>query len=190
MTLPNADRAVIKGTKLFDYLLSNSHPVGRFKAKFFANLGYSQENWQRFETDLRNQHLTRPATLVGTTGHGRKYEIRAILNGPNGRASEVVSAWIIRNGEDVPRFVTAYPGGSPMTFRELDIVVLEKDFPAHGLKRGDLGAVVEVYEPDAVEVEFVAASGKTKALVTLNVADIRAVGDDDLVSVRAFKRTA
>jgi hypothetical protein len=77
-----------------------------------------------------------------------------------------------------------------MTFRELDIVVLEKDFPAHGLKRGDLGAVVEVYEPDAVEVEFVAASGKTKALVTLNVADIRAVGDDDLVSVRAFKRTA
>ena len=77
-----------------------------------------------------------------------------------------------------------------MTFRELDIVVLEKDCPAHGLKRGDLGAVVEVYEPDAVEVEFVAASGKTKALVTLNVADIRAVGDDDLVSVRAFKRTA
>ena len=77
-----------------------------------------------------------------------------------------------------------------MTFRELDTVVLEKDLPAHGLKRGDLGAVVEVYQPDAVEVEFVAASGKTKALVTLNVADIRAVGDDDLVSVRAYKRTA
>ena len=77
-----------------------------------------------------------------------------------------------------------------MKFRELDTVVLEKDLPAHGLKRGDLGAVVEVYQPDAVEVEFVAASGKTKALVTLNVADIRAVGDDDLVSVRAYKRTA
>ena len=77
-----------------------------------------------------------------------------------------------------------------MTFRELDTVVLEKDLPAHGLKRGDLGAVVEVYEPDAVEVEFVAASGKTEALVTLSVADIRAVRDDDLVSVRAFKRTA
>jgi len=77
-----------------------------------------------------------------------------------------------------------------MTFRELDTVVLEKDLPAHGLKRGDLGAVVEIYEPDAVEVEFVAASGKTEALVTLSVADIRAVRDDDLVSVRAFKRTA
>ena len=77
-----------------------------------------------------------------------------------------------------------------MTYRVLDIVVLEKGLPAHGLKRGDLGTVVEVYEPDAVEVEFVAASGKTEALVTLSVADIRAVGDDDLVSVRAFKRTA
>jgi len=71
-----------------------------------------------------------------------------------------------------------------MKFRELDTVVLERDVPADGLKRGDLGAVVEVYEPDGVEVEFVTASGKTQALVTLNVADIRPVDDEDLVSVR------
>ena len=77
-----------------------------------------------------------------------------------------------------------------MRFRELDIVVLEKDLPAHGLKRGDLGAVVELYEPDGVEVEFVTASGKTEALVTLNVADIRPVGNDDLVSVRSSTRKA
>ena len=77
-----------------------------------------------------------------------------------------------------------------MRFQRFDIVVLEKDLPASGLKRGDLGTVVEIYEPDGVEVEFVTASGRTEALVTLNVADIRAVGDDDLVSVRAYKRTA
>ena len=77
-----------------------------------------------------------------------------------------------------------------MKFRELDTVVLERNLPAHGLKRGDLGAVVEVYEPDAVEVEFVTASGKTQALVTLNVADIRPVGDEDLVSVRSHFRKA
>ena len=77
-----------------------------------------------------------------------------------------------------------------MRFRELDIVVLEKDLPAHGLKRGDLGAVVEIYEPDGVEVEFVTASGKTETLVTLNIADVRAVGDDDLVSVRSHTRKA
>src|SRR6266511_1799723 len=46
-------------------------------------------------------------------------------------------------------------------FRRLDVVVLERDLPAHGLKRGDLGAVVELYEPDGLEVEFVTASGRT-----------------------------
>lgn len=52
------------------------------------------------------------------------------------------------------------------------------------LKRGDLGAVVEIYGPDAIDVEFVAASGRTQALVTLKPSDIREVGDDDLVAVR------
>jgi hypothetical protein len=33
-------------------------------------------------------------------------------------------------------------------------------------------------------VEFVAASGRTQALVALGPADVRAVADDDLVSVR------
>jgi hypothetical protein len=71
-----------------------------------------------------------------------------------------------------------------MTYRVLDTVVLERDVPDHGLRRGDLGAVVEVYEPDGVEVEFVTASGRTAALVTLTARDVRPVADDDLVSVR------
>lgn len=77
-----------------------------------------------------------------------------------------------------------------MSVHPLDVVVLNIDMPAHGLKRGDLGAVVEVYAPDAVEVEFVAASGRTKALVTLKQSDIREVGDDDLVAVRPTGRDA
>ena len=71
-----------------------------------------------------------------------------------------------------------------MTLRNLDVVVLNEDQPAHGLKRGDLGTVVEVYAPDAVEVEFVTASGRTQALVTLPPSAVRDVGDDDLVAVR------
>lgn len=71
-----------------------------------------------------------------------------------------------------------------MSFHTLDVVVLNTDLPAQGLKRGDLGAVVDVYAPDAIEVEFVTASGRTKALITLRASDIREVGDDDLVAVR------
>lgn len=72
-----------------------------------------------------------------------------------------------------------------MKYKVLDIVVLERNFPSHGLKKGDLGAVVEVYEPDGLEVEFVTASGKTTALITVRVGDVRSVADTDLISVRS-----
>ena len=75
-----------------------------------------------------------------------------------------------------------------MTFKELDTVVLDRDVPEHGLRRGDLGAVVQVYARDGLEVEFVTASGRTQALVTLKLGDVRAVSDEDLISVRTLKR--
>jgi hypothetical protein len=77
-----------------------------------------------------------------------------------------------------------------MRFQPLDTVVLERDLPEHGLKRGDLGAVVHIHEPDAVEVEFVTASGRTEALLTLPTVDVRPVVENDLVSVRPFSRSA
>ena len=77
-----------------------------------------------------------------------------------------------------------------MSFHRLDVVVLERDLPAHGLKRGDLGAVVELYAPDGLEVEFVTASGRTEALVTLTALDVRPVVENDLVAVRPYLRSA
>jgi hypothetical protein len=71
-----------------------------------------------------------------------------------------------------------------MTPHLLDVVVLTRDLPAQGLRRGDLGAVVDLRGPEAIVVEFVAASGRTQALVTLGPDDIRGVADDDLVTVR------
>jgi hypothetical protein len=72
-----------------------------------------------------------------------------------------------------------------MMYKLLDTVVLDRDLPEHGLRNGDLGAVVEVYAPDGLEVEFVTASGKTQALVSLNVKDVRPVQDNDLIAVRS-----
>jgi len=77
-----------------------------------------------------------------------------------------------------------------MTFAALDTVVLVRDLPEHGLRSGDLGAVVEVYPPDGLEVEFVTASGRTTALVTLKSVDVRPISDSDLVAVRSIGRTA
>jgi hypothetical protein len=75
-----------------------------------------------------------------------------------------------------------------MRYRVLDSVVLDRDQPEQGLRKGDLGSVAEVYEPDGLEVEFVTASGRSAALITLNDRDVRPVSDDDLVSVRPCHR--
>jgi hypothetical protein len=77
-----------------------------------------------------------------------------------------------------------------MRFKTLDTVVLDRDLPEFGLKKGDLGAVVQVYEPDGLEVEFVTAAGRTEALVTLNQKDVRHVGDSDLIAVRPLRKSA
>jgi Domain of unknown function (DUF4926) len=76
-----------------------------------------------------------------------------------------------------------------MTMQTLDVVVLTRDLPAHGLRAGDLGTIVERYGPDSIGVEFVAASGRTQALVTLHAKDLRAVADDDLMAVRPAHAT-
>lgn len=70
-------------------------------------------------------------------------------------------------------------------FHELDTVVLIRDLPDAGLRTGDLGAVVMVYGDEAMEVEFVTASGRTQALLTLPVDSVRPVRDDDLLAVRS-----
>lgn len=75
-------------------------------------------------------------------------------------------------------------------FNVLDTVVLTRDIPESKLRRGDLGAIVEVHRQGTYEVEFVAASGRIQALVTLAANDIRHVGDEDLVSVRPLERAA
>ena len=77
-----------------------------------------------------------------------------------------------------------------MKFQKLDVVVLEKDLPVLGLKKGDLGAVVELYMPDGLEVEFVTASGRTQALAILTESDVRSVVANDLVAVRPHRKTA
>jgi len=77
-----------------------------------------------------------------------------------------------------------------MRYQVLDSVVLDRDLAEHGLRKGDLGSVVEVYKPNGLEVEFVTASGRSAALLTLNERDVRPVSDDDLVSVRPCHRSA
>jgi hypothetical protein len=68
--------------------------------------------------------------------------------------------------------------------KTLDVVVLVRDVPGHGLRAGDVGTIVETYGPVEFAVEFIAASGRTRALATLNPQDVRAATDDDILATR------
>lgn len=71
--------------------------------------------------------------------------------------------------------------------RELEVVVLRHDRPEQGLKQGDVGTVVHRYtDHEAFEVEFVAADGKTVALLTLTEADIRPLRDGEILHARTL----
>ncbi|MBF2057621.1 MAG: DUF4926 domain-containing protein [Cyanobacterium sp. T60_A2020_053] len=48
-----------------------------------------------------------------------------------------------------------------------DIVALLQDLPELNLYRGQVGTIIEEYEPDVFEVEFVTNAGKVYALETL-----------------------
>jgi hypothetical protein len=78
----------------------------------FSALGFSSGRWAELEAALRSQHLTQDAVVAESGPHGQSYAIRAILAGPGGQSSQVVSIWFVRIGEQRPRFVTAYPGGA------------------------------------------------------------------------------
>jgi hypothetical protein len=72
--------------------------------------------------------------------------------------------------------------------KELDTVVLSRDVADHGLKRGDIGAVVHSYKEDeAFEVEFITGHGETLAVVTLNSKDVRLMDDKEILHVRRLE---
>jgi len=109
LSLPNSDRAVIDAAKVPDYLLSEAHPVGRFKAAFFVSLGYSRDHWELLRDDLLALARAGPAVPGKPSAFGHTFEVDGILIGPSGRSAHVKTVWIIRTNEDSPRFVTAFP---------------------------------------------------------------------------------
>jgi Domain of unknown function (DUF4926) len=54
----------------------------------------------------------------------------------------------------------------------LDIVALTQDLPDRQLYKGQVGTIVEVYAPEAFEVEFVDLEGKTYAVETIDAKQV------------------
>jgi hypothetical protein len=110
MMLPSEELAQIDPAKVRDYLLSQTHPVGRFKAVVFLTLGYTATNWELLRDDLLALAGQGSCVAGQFSQFGQKYEVSGTLCGPNGRQARFVTVWLLPSATDVPRFITAFPG--------------------------------------------------------------------------------
>ena len=108
MRLPNGDRATVDLEKLIDYCLNPDHPRGKHKARVFRSAcGLTAENAEMMRQQLLEAAVQEEAVQTPRTAHGRRYVVECVMDGPAGKA-RVLTAWIVRDGEDFPRFVSAY----------------------------------------------------------------------------------
>lgn len=109
MKLPNRESAYIPLSKLHDYLLSETHPVGRWKARFFRGYGFDETNVDILEEQLMSIIHSVDVKEAESSIHGTKYIIEGAIKTPVGSFVQVRTVWIIDADQDRPRFVTAYP---------------------------------------------------------------------------------
>lgn len=109
MRLPNSQAAYIPTGKLTAYLLSETHSVGKSKARLFRSLGYSESNVSFLKDGLLSIAHAGEVLSTQSSEHGVKYVIEGSLKTPSGGALRIRTVWIIDRGQDRPRFVTAYP---------------------------------------------------------------------------------
>ncbi len=109
MKIPNSDRAIIEPSKLTKYLLNTEHKRGGSKAKLLIQFGYSTDNWERLEADIRQFHLTQDVTVIKETDYGKRHEISTSLMTPINRPLLVKTVWQIDINTDFPRLITLVP---------------------------------------------------------------------------------
>ena len=107
--LPNRDKAYIQSSKLIGYLLSETHPDGKSKAKLLRAVGFNQTNIDMLEQGLLSIAQNQDVKEIISSPHGVKYVIEGNLPTPLGGFVFLLTVWIIDKGQETPRFVTAYP---------------------------------------------------------------------------------
>lgn len=109
MRLPFVESAEIPKRKLVDYLLSTTHPYGRYKARVFFRYGFSPEQWESLASALREHAQKHEVAHVADTPFGTRYCVDGEISTPSGRSLMLRVVWFIETGSQQPRLVTAYP---------------------------------------------------------------------------------
>lgn len=108
MRLPSAQRAVVDIRKLRDYCLNPASPRGQTKARVFeAVLGLRAADAGRLRSRLLQAAAEAECKVGEGDEFGQRYTLEFGMATGAGKAW-VRSGWIVRAGEDFPRFTTCY----------------------------------------------------------------------------------
>jgi Domain of unknown function (DUF6883) len=109
LEFPNRENAYVPLSKLKEYLLSETHSVGKSKAKLLRSFGFSEMNIDMLMRGLISIAHSGEVKEVLSSPHGVKYVIDGSLKTPAGGSIKMRTIWIIDKDQARPRFVTAYP---------------------------------------------------------------------------------
>lgn len=107
--LSNPHLLRVDTSKVNDYLLNPEHPIGAAKAKFFAQVGFSQSDVEEFSAALRAHATQNTIADVIPHAYGIKTVIDCFMPAPNGRAYCIRSVWNDYQDGEPPRLITAHP---------------------------------------------------------------------------------
>jgi len=107
LRLPGGHEAYVPREKVEGYLLSRTHPTGRFKARFFQAAGFTTT--ESLVAALEQVARRGTVTSEVRTGFGVKYVVDGEFETPAGDRAAIRTVWIREEGSVVPKFVTAYP---------------------------------------------------------------------------------
>lgn len=100
---------LISDNKIKDYLLSTEHPLGRFKARFFIQLGFRPDNWELLRDSIfliaKNNHILK----IIRSEYGIKFVVEGMIISPSSELAMLRTIWINLPNTLEVAFVTAYP---------------------------------------------------------------------------------
>ena len=107
-TLPHGDKALVDLGKIEDYCLDPLHPRGRHKARVFQSaLGLRRSDSAWLRRLLLDAAGSEPAVPLSSDDWGSRWQLDLDVF-RSGKHARIRTLWIVRLGEETPRFVTCW----------------------------------------------------------------------------------
>jgi len=109
MKIPNNNQSFVADNKITDYLISEIHETGKYKAYFFKSFGFNLKDINILRSSLIQHSKDRSISKIQDSEFGIKYELKCKIKTPDDRNPCIVTVWLVEKESSAPKLITAYP---------------------------------------------------------------------------------